>query len=449
MRVQISFLIALFVTAFMSSPVTAQATCDEATLIDGINNRGFISLPAGCNIQLSGPLPVIDGGTVTVAGNGATLNAAGNEAFRIENGNLSLTNLTVENALSTVNADGGRVNLTGVTLVNNDTGVNVRGGFVLLSDSYFTGNFVGVRVNDNRVQIGGSVFVNNIVGLNLIAGTAAVNNSTFAFNERGITLQPGTTGRVDIRTSTIAGSSAEGVNTADSTSVTIDRSLIANNGSADVRGAFNSGGYNLLSTANGANFTPQNDLITTPGLAPFTGAFFPLTADSAALDAIPVAQCPGVDQRGMRRPQGAGCDIGAIEMTLQPVTGEIVEILPPPPPMCNVVNDSPATGYALPDGVYCRVLMQDGGWMANPGTIPQGLVDNSVILAVDVFRIGGGALLAAFDGHTPVCLRGTGRLIYLDAATSPRTLVELDPTVRDGSTCGFIPNPGTLVLIEG
>jgi predicted outer membrane repeat protein len=40
-----------------------------------------------------------------------------------------------------------------------------------------------------------------------------------------------------------------------------------------------------------------------------------LLDDSPAIDAIPVASCttPGTDQRGVERPQGAGCDIGAFE----------------------------------------------------------------------------------------------------------------------------------------
>jgi hypothetical protein len=40
-----------------------------------------------------------------------------------------------------------------------------------------------------------------------------------------------------------------------------------------------------------------------------------LVPGSPAIDAIPGADtgCTGNDQRGMPRPQGAGCDIGAFE----------------------------------------------------------------------------------------------------------------------------------------
>jgi len=40
-----------------------------------------------------------------------------------------------------------------------------------------------------------------------------------------------------------------------------------------------------------------------------------LVTGSPAIDAVPGAdpKCTGTDQRGMPRPQGAGCDIGAFE----------------------------------------------------------------------------------------------------------------------------------------
>ena len=42
-------------------------------------------------------------------------------------------------------------------------------------------------------------------------------------------------------------------------------------------------------------------------------AYFPLLAGSRAIDAADDDYCPAPDQIGTARPQGAGCDIGAIE----------------------------------------------------------------------------------------------------------------------------------------
>jgi len=38
-----------------------------------------------------------------------------------------------------------------------------------------------------------------------------------------------------------------------------------------------------------------------------------LEAGSPAIDAANGAVCPAADQRGVARPQGAGCDIGSVE----------------------------------------------------------------------------------------------------------------------------------------
>ena len=38
-----------------------------------------------------------------------------------------------------------------------------------------------------------------------------------------------------------------------------------------------------------------------------------LEAGSPAIDAANGAVCPATDQRGVARPQGAGCDVGAVE----------------------------------------------------------------------------------------------------------------------------------------
>jgi hypothetical protein len=55
-----------------------------------------------------------------------------------------------------------------------------------------------------------------------------------------------------------------------------------------------------------------------------------LVPGSPALDAAPVdANCPATDQRGVTRPQGAACDIGAVEGIAQP---------PPPPPQSTEHN---------------------------------------------------------------------------------------------------------------
>ena len=58
---------------------------------------------------------------------------------------------------------------------------------------------------------------------------------------------------------------------------------------------------------------PRLGALVTP--ADGSPAYFPLLASSRAIDAADSRYCPETDQIGTKRPQGAGCDIGAIEYT--------------------------------------------------------------------------------------------------------------------------------------
>jgi hypothetical protein len=128
----------------------------------------------------------------------------------------------------------------------------------------------------------------------------------------------------------------------------------------------------------------------------------------------------------------------------------VAEIVIPAVPSLNDWNatagESRAEAYGMDDNVYATVHMQDGAWQYNAGGIPQDLIDNGVILAIDVWELGGDQF---FDDYEKVCVLGEGRLIYFDATLSPRPMVEITPvTFEDGYTCGWIPNAGTLILIE-
>jgi hypothetical protein len=66
---------------------------------------------------------------------------------------------------------------------------------------------------------------------------------------------------------------------------------------------------------------------------------------SGALDKIPGSSCPAVDQRGVVRPQGAACDIGAFEAIAPPPAP-----VPPAQPVqpINPVTPTTPTGVTKP-----------------------------------------------------------------------------------------------------
>jgi hypothetical protein len=111
--------------------------------------------------------------------------------------------------------------------------------------------------------------------------------------------------------------------------VTLKNSIVAGNAGRDCTGAVLSAGHNLDGDST-CNLTATGDV---PAVDPLLGPLgdyggptetHALLPDSPAIDAIPVADCTDLeghpvehDQRGVRRPRGAGCDIGAFERSFR------------------------------------------------------------------------------------------------------------------------------------
>lgn len=209
----------------------------------------------------------------------------------------------------------------GTTTVNNSTisdnlsedggGIWISSGTVTVNDSSLSSN-----IADGD---GGGIFKYS-------SGTVTVNNSTIFDNMTG-----GSGGGIYnyanattmINHSIFPGNSAnyEGGIYDPQGSVTVNNSIIASNGGSDCAGSpdvFISLGYNLDSDGS-CNLTGPGDLPNTDPLldqlkdnggGTLTHALLP---GSPAIDAGDNDNCPATDQRGVARPKGAGCDIGAYE----------------------------------------------------------------------------------------------------------------------------------------
>jgi hypothetical protein len=198
-------------------------------------------------------------------------------------------------------------------------------------------------------------YLDNGGGIANDGGTLSVANSTIAGNWNagdggGIYNQGGT---VTIASSTDAGNTgyygASGVSS-DNAMVTISNSTFTNPGTPDRSGTncnfpsgpVTSGGYNLDSDGTcGLNAaTDQNNVDPQLGMLQANGGPTETMAPastSPVVDAIPqgtngCGTTLTADQRGVSRPQGAGCDIGSVELNSSP-----------PPPV-----EVPSTGFAFP-----------------------------------------------------------------------------------------------------
>jgi hypothetical protein len=344
------------------------ATDDAATYADCAPGNGadVITLAGGVH-SLTGKyegdngLPVITS-ALTIQGNGATIRRGGPPAalyrvFEIANtGDLTLYEMTITGGVYTLGAgiynNGGAVTLNHSTISGNINeyvdggGIVNNGGTVILQDS---------TVKDNRARSGGGI-VNN-------SGTVTLHNSTVSGNvaefwngggfiNRGVMALSNSTvsnnrasgydsggienhGTLTLTNSTVSGNRADsggGLRNVGGTA-TLGNTIIANSvsGGDCVRsGGTINASHSLieggLSCVNGSSL---NNLTGDPNVGPLQDNGAPsghptlthaLLAGSPAINQGDNAVCAdpatvnNLDQRGVTRPQGAVCDIGAFEL---------------------------------------------------------------------------------------------------------------------------------------
>ncbi|MEO9221898.1 MAG: Ig-like domain-containing protein [Mycobacteriaceae bacterium] len=308
-------------------------TLNGLTLSNGIADDGS---NGGGAVFNHGTLAV-NGGTFTGNSNPAPVPPHGNSGGAIENSGV-LTVTTSTFAGNTAMEGGGVFNqgtaaITKSTFTNN-TATTYGGGAIVnahgtttVDGCTFVGNSGpggGAIDNDTTIAISDSTFVNNRAGNN--GGGAIVNFGT-----------------ATLTTSTLSGNNAPFGSSLDNFSdlnakppviatLTVSSTIVA-----DGHGGNNCGGsppvvdagYNIdtgtscgFLTARGSmnNTNPQLQALASNGGSTQTMA---LPVGSPALDKIlgTVTGCAGTtDQRGVARPQGPACDIGAYELVVLPAT---------------------------------------------------------------------------------------------------------------------------------
>jgi len=393
---------------------------------------------------------IIDaGGVVTITNSTVSDNTAPNDGGVVANyGTLNIVGSAFSGNMATVN--GGVINnqVAGVLTISNSrfigNSANTYGGAinnvytmanVTISNSVFTGNTADVGGAYADLAGGTISFINSTLSGNTATTQAAAIFSAGTLNLTASTIAQNTNGGGDPVVYNVTPSNGTATN-----------SIISGNLPFNCLSIFTDSGGNFENTNSCGFGTGAN---TDPMLGAFNGLYHPLLTGSPAIDTAPTCAGLTTDQIGNARPLGGACDSGAIETML--TDNAVVPVAIPGTPPLNQWNgeypeEDRAEAYAVDDNVYATIHMQNGAWQYNAGGIPQDLIDYGVILAIDVWEQGGDQY---FDNYERVCLLGEGRLIFFDATQSPRPMTEILPVdFEDGYTCGWIPNAGTVVLID-
>ncbi len=326
-------------------------TCNWATFNSALaavqaDGGGTLTFDCSGTININTTLEISTTVTINGAGNEVTL--YGGNARQLLNvtssGDLTLSALTLRGG-KVSNVDyGGAIHNSGGLTVSSSTFIDNGAGFggaifadidsrTTISASTFTGNvaytgggaiFVGGSSGATILTIEKSTFsANNVQGDKTAVGGAiwadggstSISASTFLDNVAqgllssfGGTISADPPSYVEIASSILVGKSPASADTCDGTIFSNGYNL-TNSSTC----AFNSTGDIQSTTVNLGSLQDNGGLTETmlPG------------AGSDAIDAIPVSECDlttPTDQRGVSRPQGDGCDIGAVE------TGAVVPV---------------------------------------------------------------------------------------------------------------------------
>jgi hypothetical protein len=363
-----------------SSPITLSSTIDvgENLTIDGpgatemaVSGNNAVEdfgIASGATVTLAG-ITVEDGNASQGGGisNSGSLTVTNSAVFTNEMGGgihntgqmLSVVNSSVSSNNSGTGAGGidstaGTVDITN-SKVSDNTGSGGGGiydvGAVNILDSTVSGNsaqiggglwnlgsatIVGSTFSGNSVDSGDGGGIANYGPLTLTSSTLSGNNANYGGGiENDSTLT--------VTGSTFSGNSASsgdggGIEGGGDSFISLAATIVANSGNGldCVPGErpISDGGYNLDDDGS-CGFSASNHSLsdTDPYLGPLANNGGPTETQAPALgspvlDQIPVGTtendfpplCPGTDQRGVPRPQGSECDIGAVELAVFTIT---------------------------------------------------------------------------------------------------------------------------------
>jgi hypothetical protein len=329
---------------------------------NALAGRDTISIPAGTyqltlagQGETAGDLDLMDDVDLRGEGAGSTLvesAIAGERVFRLASGAsgdavplVLMDGLSIQGGEASVGggiyAPVGRLTMIRVEVSGNRA--DLGGGVMVTDDGVLVLDSSTVR--DNAARQGGGVFLG--VPVQPRAGIHTLRNVTLTGNTADVGGGIVNSSSATLANATVTRNAAPGGAGAYTTgSLWLVGSIVAGNTGPDCAGgAPVSRGHNIDGDGTCSLAGPGDLPATDPLLEPIannggdTATHMP-GASSPVLEALPPGpDCPPADQRGIQRPQGPACDIGAVERVGVPATPDT----PTPSPSPSVTGTTPPT----------------------------------------------------------------------------------------------------------
>jgi CSLREA domain-containing protein len=329
------------VSGIITLTATLPTIVDDVTIDGGVNSA---------DVTISGGYSV--GAFVVQSGTGLDLRhltvtkgySLGGGAGINNNGSASVTDVTFSRNDADRGgaiANGGTLTITNSAFISNMSGgrggaINSYGGTAFIRDSYFEGNSGGDDEGGGAIASGGILTVTNTTFFKNVAvgpggallfrgGSGTITNSTFLDGQYadggGIAI---IAGRVTVINSTLFNNNAGGIQNGQE--ITLTNTIVANSmygPNCYGNGVFHVDNHNLDTDGSCGDATTVTAAQLKLGALANNGGpvqTMALGSGSVAIDAGDDAACPSTDQRGVTRPQGAHCDVGAFEASF--ITGQ-------------------------------------------------------------------------------------------------------------------------------
>lgn len=248
------------------------------------------------------------------------------------------------------------------------------GGGILNRGRYFTMTYSTIQGNyAGGLGYGGGLHNDFGASAAIVSESAIINNDTNGVSSTGDGVS--NAGQLRLQNVTISGNEGDGVESVSGT-VEVFFSTVVNNGRYGIVGPPAnshignsilegnwqncsgggtlpaSNGYNISSDATCAFSSPGDLNSLASQIGPLASNGGPtmthvLNAGSPALDSVNSAECPGIDQRSVARPQGTGCDRGAYERNVTASTEAVEATVPTPTPTLTAVPTTASSDVIL------------------------------------------------------------------------------------------------------